>query len=204
MDLFQSGSMGLTWAISSFNYRSGESFPNFAKRWIRQRVQGSMKASSGPEIRLPFSVWEEYARIRRAAEQLQQEDPYSEVTSEDIGQLLDTDPRTIEQTLTKIRMVYTVSLEDEVPGSDEAPVTREATIPDESIENGRELADKQELLFAALQHLSPRERRLICLRYGFLDGIENNKLNPNEKLRELFRQLSCKTLLHRKAITQDN
>lgn len=197
MDLFQAGSMGLTWAISAFNYRSGAGFPNFARTWIRQRVQGSMKKSGGPLMRLPFSIWEEYSKIKAAEAALYQEDPTRTVTIADIAEAMNIDIRTVDQILVKIRMAHIVSLDDELLGSDETPITREATIPDETIIDREQLADQQELIFAAMQHLKPAERRLVCLRYGFLEGIDNNRLNTNQKLREMFRQLSCKTLLHR-------
>lgn len=195
-DLFQSGSLGLTRAISLYDVRSGSSFPTFANWWIRQRIFGSTKHSS-PLIKLPGSVWETYQKIK-AAERILESDPERQgvFTTEDIAAHLGTSVKSVEQVIRKIQSTKIVPL-DALSSPDDATTNEinvDKALLDASIEDEAELRAHRVLIEKILDHVAVEHRNLVCLRYGVVDSVSNVTICKKQALREIFRQAACKAI----------
>lgn len=198
-DLFQSGSLGLERAVSLYNFRSGSSFSQFAKWWIKQRILGHVK-NSGALIRLSSSVWEKYQEYRRAERKLEGlGDPY---TSKDIAEELGITEQSLRRLLQKVAVGKVVSFSSFDSENDRE--TAEQMIPDSSIDEQQEEEEMRDFVADILEHLEVEDRRLVCLKYGLIESIPNNNIDPNEVLLEMFRQLSCKAKRHKMIATQVN
>lgn len=196
-DLFQSGSLGLERAVSLYNFRSGNSFSQFAKWWIKQRIRGHVK-NSGAIIRLSSSVWEKHAEYRRAEHKLDAlGDPY---TSKDIAKELGVTEQSLRRLLQKVTVGKVVSFSSF--DSENERETAEQMIPDSSIKEQQEEEEMREFVTGILEHLNTEDRRLVCLKYGLIESIPNDNLKPSEVLLEMLRQLSCKTKRHKQIATR--
>lgn len=193
-DMFQAGSIGLAHAVSEYDYRGRTSFPRYARNWIRQRIQSAYKGSLGPMIRISGSRWKLYRRIQVAERKLQEKNPGEVIGLDDIAAALNIAVEQVDETIAKIRMAQALSLEEEL-GHDESgvPMTRANTIPDEAIEDQKVRQEQQEHLLKLIQDIDLEQRRLVCLRYGFVDGVDNS-IDAAEGLAEQLRQLACKTI----------
>jgi RNA polymerase sigma factor (sigma-70 family) len=196
-DLFQSGSLGLKRAVSLYNFRSGSSFSQFAKWWIKQRILGHVK-NSGALIRLSSSVWEKYQEYRRAERRLDAKgEPY---TSKDIAEELGVTEQSLRRLLQKVAVGKVVSFSSF--DSENERETAEQMIPDSSIDEQQEEEEMRTFVADILEHLDVEDRRLVCLKYGLIESIPNDNLNPDEVLLEMFRQLSCKAKRHKTIAAQ--
>lgn len=193
LEAFQAGSMGLLHAVSAFDYRGRTAFPTFARQWVRQRITVSRRSNSGPIIRVPFAVWEQYSQIQAAEREMQQR--YPDGLPEDaVAQHLSLSPEVVRQVQEFVRASYVTSLDEEVRNADDYTTSRVASVPDEQLNEQLDLAEVREDLLQIVQHLTPEQRKVLCLRFGFLEGIENN-IDPRERLREIYRQLAGKTIV---------
>lgn len=191
-DLFQSGSLGLERAVSLYNFRSGSSFSQFAKWWIKQRILGHVK-NSGALIRLSSSVWEKYQEYRRAERKLDAlGEPY---TSKDLAKELGVTEKSLRSLLQKVAVGKVVSFSSF--DNENERETAEQMIPDSSIDEQQQEEDMQEFVADILEHLDVEGRRLVCLKYGLIESIPNENLHPDEVLLEMLRQLSCKANRHK-------
>ena len=194
LDFFQSGSLGLATAISRYNVRKGAHFHTFAQVWIRQRILGSRKHSS-PIIRLPNSVLENYQKIRAAERRLKEvaatRDTY---TDADLAEESGLSIRSIKNVRQKMQQAHVVHLSTVTPdGESGYDFIPSGTVDDDEAE----LMDARASIEAILDHLDAEERRLVCLKYGYIEGVPNDTLNPTEGLRERLRQLARSAKLHR-------
>jgi RNA polymerase sigma factor (sigma-70 family) len=201
LDLYQSASLGLARAISLYDFRSGVNFSTFAKNWVTQKIKGSAKSSSGPIIRLPGSVWDYNQKIQAARRELER-DPKKRYTytNSDIATHLGISIRSLERVLEKIELTKVGSLDELIRQQDglDSDLNRDSTLHDEALEEELREQEARERLDSILEHLEPDARKLLCLQNGVLEGIENYP-EPAQVLREVFRQLACKALLHRRA-----
>lgn len=201
LDLYQSASLGLARAISLYDFRSGVNFSTFAKNWVTQKIKGSAKSSSGPIIRLPGSVWDYNQKIQAARRALER-DPKKRhtYTNEDIANHLGITIRSLERVLEKIELTKVGSLDELIRQQDglDSDLNRDSTLHDEALEEEKREQEARERLDSILEHIEPDARKLLCLQNGVLEGIENNPESA-QVLREVFRQLACKALLHRRA-----
>jgi RNA polymerase sigma factor (sigma-70 family) len=201
LDLYQSASLGLARAISLYDYRSGVNFSTFAKNWVTQKIKGSAKSSSGPIIRLPGSVWDYNQKIQ-AAKRVLERDPDRRYTynNGDIAAHLKISVKSLERVLEKIELTKVGSLDELIRQQDglDSDLNRDSTLQDESLEEEQREQEARDRLESILGHIDPDVRKLLCLQNGVLEGIVNT-LVPSEVLRETFRQLACKALLHRRA-----
>jgi len=194
LDFFQAGSMGLATAVSRFNVRKGASFPTFAQTWIRERIMKSRKHFS-PIIRLPNSVLENWQKIRAAERRLQAvaatRDTY---TDEDVSELSGLSTKTIVSVRQKVQQAKVVPLSTVTPDGESG---YDYLQTGEDGEDEEELGYMRESIEAILDHLEPDERRLVCLKYGYIEGVLNEGLNLTEGLKERLRQLAKAAQLHR-------
>jgi len=206
LDLFQSGSLGLSRAISLYDLRCGTSFPTFANWWIRQKILGSAK-HSGSLIKLPGSVIERYQEITKAERFFESNpDLRDSYTIEDVAARCKTTAKSVELVLRKVRSTRVVSLESMVSSNEEgyeSDLAADRALLDESMEEEEALQATSEFVSQVLSHVEESQRNLVCLRYGIIERVVS-KLDPRQEVRELFRQAACKALLQQKMSMRAN